>query len=423
MIIILKGHIVDTTKERTFRILENGYLILEDAHILGRFQELPQQFANHEILNYEDRLIIPGMTDLHLHAPQFTFRGNGMDLELLDWLNTHTFPSESKFADINHAKACYAHFVAKLKESLTTRACIFATLHTDATLLLMEMLEESGLQTFVGKVNMDRNSPAYLIENNAEDSLRETKRWLKASERFQNTKPILTPRFLPSCSDALMQGLSEIGVEHGIGIQSHLSENPKEVKWVAELCPDSEFYLDAYEKRGCLSRELKNKVIMAHCVYSDEREMQMLKDRGVYVAHCPQSNTGLASGIAPVREFLNREIHVGLGSDIAGGHSLNMLRIAADTVDVSKLRWRLVDEKLKPLTVSEGFYLATRGGGSYFGNVGAFDEGYDADVLVLDDAKIGSCVPMSVEERVERAMYLSEECHLEAKFILGKNTL
>ncbi len=419
MIKILKGHLVDTAKDYTFRVMENGYLVMEDGVIRGRYRELPKEFSNMEIQDCKDQLIIPGLCDLHLHAPQFPFRGNGMDLELLDWLNTHTFPEESKYRDLEYARLCYSHFVRELKASMTTRACIFATLHVESTLLLMKMLEDSGLRTFVGKVNMDRNAPDYLREESAETSLHHTREWLERCREFKHTKPILTPRFIPSCTDELMRGLSEIKREYQICLQSHLSENPKEVEWVKELCPDSEFYLDAYEKRGNLSEDHREKVIMAHCVYSGEKEMRMLKERNVYVAHCPQSNTGLSSGIAPIREFLNKGIHVGLGSDIAGGHSLSMLRIAADTVDVSKLRWRLVDDRLKPLTVAEAFALASRGGGEYFGKVGAFDEGFEADVVVLDDSAIRGVVPMSIEDRMERAVYLSENCKITKKLIAG----
>lgn len=423
MLKILKGHLIDTTSDSKFRIMENGYLVIEGGRIVGRFQDLPDIYANISVLDYGDRLLIPGLTDLHIHAPQFTFRSNGMDLELLDWLNTHTFPEESKYRDITYASLCYAHFVRELKESMTTRACIFATLHLHATLLLMQMLEDSGLITFVGKVNMDRNSPDYLVEESAKKSLEDTLLWLERCKGLNNTKPIVTPRFIPSCSDELMRGLADIAKKHRLGMQSHLSENPKEVEWVASLCPDSKFYLDAYEKRGHLSEEQKKSVIMAHCVYSGEREMQMLKDREVFVAHCPQSNTGLSSGIAPIRAFLNRGIRVGLGSDIAGGHSISMLRIAADAVDVSKLRWRLVDAKLKPLTVAESFALATRGGGAYFGKVGAFDAGFEADVVVLDDAAIRSVVARSLEDRIERAVYLSENCKVTTKYVRGVEIL
>lgn len=420
---ILKGNLIDTREDRSFRIIEGGYLAVEGESIIGSFAKLPEQYQNEEIQDYGNRLIIPGLTDLHLHAPQFAFRGNGMDLELLDWLNRHTFPEERKYADLDYAGQCYGLFVQKLKESMTSRACIFATVHVPATLLLMDMLEESGLISYVGKVNMDRNCPDYLAEESAAASLAATKEWIEKSGKYRRTRPILTPRFIPSCTDELLHSLSDWNKGLGLAFQSHLSENPNECKWVSELCPDAGFYLEAYDKRGCFPPITENKAIMAHCVYSGEEEMRLLLERKIYVAHCPQSNTGLSSGIAPVRAFLDRGIRVGLGSDIAGGHSLSMLRIAADAMDVSKLRWRLVDSSLKALRASEAFYLASRGGGSYFGKVGAFEEGYAADIVVLDDSAIQSAFETGIEERIERVMYLSEECEITAKYVAGQRIL
>lgn len=160
-----------------------------------------------------DQLIIPGFTDLHLHAPQYAYRGTGMDLELLDWLNTITFPQEAKYADLSYAKKAYSIFVDDLKHSFTTRACIFATLHRPATELLMDMLEESGLTTMVGKVNMDRNGAPELQEKSAQASAQDTRQWLEEIKgRYDHTYPILTPRFTPSCTDELM---TELGKSSG----------------------------------------------------------------------------------------------------------------------------------------------------------------------------------------------------------------
>lgn len=416
---IIKGNLVDCDSSKKFRIREGGYLVLKGEKIVGAYDcnELPKEFENIEVEDYGDKIIIPGLSDIHLHAPQFSFRGMGMDLELLDWLNTYTFPEESKYSDLEYAKKAYELFVDTLKKSYTTRACIFATLHKEATLLLMELLEESGLVTEVGKVNMDRNSPDILIES-CNESIEETKDWIEKSKSFKNTKPIITPRFIPTCSDELMLALSEIKKETGYNYQSHLSENPSEIAWVADLCRDSENYLDAYVKRG--SMEGGSSVIMAHCVYSDDIEMQQLKEHNIYVAHCPQSNTNLSSGIAPIREFMNRGIKVGLGSDIAAGYSISMLRIAAEAVGVSKLRWRLVDDSLAPLSSEEAFYLASRGGGSFFGKVGAFEEDFDADFVVVDDKSIRRNIEESIRDRTERMLYLSENCNIIDKYVLGK---
>ena len=155
------------------------------------------------------------MSDLHVHAPQFAFRGLGMDMELLEWLNTYTFPEESKYKDLDYAERAYGSFASHLLRSTTTRAAIFATIHVPATELLMQKLDAMGLECFVGKVNMNRNSPVYLREISTNQALRDTERWICATkERYAHVRPILTPRFIPSCTDDLMFGLARLRVKY-----------------------------------------------------------------------------------------------------------------------------------------------------------------------------------------------------------------
>ena len=159
---------------------------------------------------------------------------------------------------------------------------------------------------------------------------------------------------------------------------------------------------------------------MAHCVHSSEEEIDLMRQRGVYVAHCPQSNTNLSSGIAPVRRFMEKGLNMGLGTDIAGGHSLSMLRTAADAVQVSKLRWRLADDSQKALSFAEAFYLASAGGGSFFGSTGAFLEGYDFDALILDDSFWAYPGTLTAGERLERLAYIGDERCIAGKYVCGE---
>lgn len=206
---VLHGNIIDSESPERLRVAADSYLVCEEGRCTGVFSALPERFSGLPLTDFGDRLILPGMTDLHLHAPQFAFRGLGMDLELLDWLNARTFPEEAKYADLGYAALAYGQFVDCLRRSATTRAVVFGTVHPAATTLLMELLEASGLVSYVGKVNMDRDCPEALREADAAASLAATEQWL-ASARFAHTKPILTPRFVPSCSDALLQGLGEL---------------------------------------------------------------------------------------------------------------------------------------------------------------------------------------------------------------------
>ena len=359
------------------------------------------------------------MTDLHVHAPQYTFRGIGMDEELLEWLSKYTFPEEAKYSDLSYARKAYGYFAEDLRRCFTTRAVVFATLHNEATIELMDQLDKTGVITYVGKVNMDRNGGVGLEEESADASLQATLEWLEQIQgKYTNTMPILTPRFIPSCSDELMKGLGKLSAEKGLRIQSHLSENQSEIAWVKELVPSSTSYANAYEIFDTMgTAELPT--IMAHCVYSDEEEMSILKKHGAFIAHCADSNMNLASGIAPIRKFLDAGINIGLGTDVAAGSSMNMLKTMLISLQASKMYYRLVDTDVKPLSFEEMFYLATMGGGKYFGKVGTFKDGYDFDAVVIDDSKMYSMRDMSVRERIERMVYNDADAIITDKYVRG----
>lgn len=418
-VFILKGNIVYSKNQKEFSICENGYVVCKDGLVEGVYKTLPFKLGGNPIRDYGDALIVPGFADLHVHAPQYSYRGLGMDMELLEWLETNTFPEESKFCDLEYAEKSYRIFVENMRKSATTRACVFATLHRPATLLLMDLFEKSGLSTFIGKVNMDRNAPDYLREETNESS-EETLKWIEEAigKNYSNTYPILTPRFVPTCTDELMKQLKQIQRKYTLPFQSHLSENPGEIAWVKELCPWSEFYGDVYDKFGLFGGDTPT--IMAHCVYSDEREIRRMKENGVFIAHCPESNMNVSSGIAPVRKFLEEGLHIGLGSDVAGGSTENMFRAMAHAVQSSKLRWRISDDSLKPLTAEEVFFMATKGGGEFFGKVGSFELGYEFDAVVLDDKRLAHPQPLDVRSRLERMMYLADEREVAGKYVRGK---
>lgn len=417
---ILKGNICYNKSLTQLKTL-HGYIVCENGISQGVFVSLPEKYKSYRIIDYGNQLILPGLCDIHTHAPQYAFRGMGMDIELLEWLDTYTFNEESKYTNIEYANAAYDYFVKDLVNGATTRAVIFATIHSEATLLLMEKLEQTGIITLVGKVNMDRNSPDHLCEGSVAESLENTQAWiLESAERFERTKPIISPRFIPTCTDELMDGLGSIQEKYGLPVQSHLSENQAEIHWVQELCPNSTCYGDAYAKHGLFGGE-NVPTIMAHCVWSENIEEDLIRNNQVYVAHCPQANMNLSSGIAPIRRFLRRGINIGLGSDVAAGAHASIFRAMSDAIQVSKLHWRIVNQADKPLTISEALYMATQGGGSFFGKVGSFDKGYEFDAIVIDDRDLETAArELTIENRLERIVYLGQSHHVTAKYVSGK---
>lgn len=419
---VVKGNFCFSRSMDELVCAERSCLVVEEGRVAGLFSALPERYAALPVLDYEDRLILPGMSDLHVHAPQFAFRGLGMDMELLEWLNTYTFPEEAKYAEMDYARRAYESFVQHLLHSTTTRAAVFATIHVPATQLLMQLLDDAGLHCLVGKVNMNRNSPAYLREISTNQALRDTERWIEQTQNaYRRVKPILTPRFIPSCTDDLMFGLARLRAKYDLPVQSHLSENYSEIDWIRELCPHSKHYGDAYEQFGLFGDGYP--CIMAHCVHSNAAEQALMQKNGVFIAHSPESNMNLASGVAPINRFLDHGLRVGLATDVAGGSHESMLRAITHAIQASKLRWRLYDQTVKPLSFERAFYLATLGGGAFFGKVGSFMDGYEFDAVVLDDARLDHPQPLSVRARLERAAYLADERDLTAKFVSGEKIL
>lgn len=412
----LKGNLIFTPACGRLEVRPGQYLVCEDGLVAGIFETLPERFGDIPVHDHGDRLILPGLVDLHVHASQYAYRGLGMDMELLDWLEENAFPEEARFAEQEYAAAAYRVFTDELTRSATTRACVFATVHRPATLLLMEQMEKAGLRGFVGKLNMDSNCPDYLRET-TDGSLAETRRWLEESAGFSAVRPVITPRFIPSCSEELMNGLGELQREFGTAMQSHLSENLSEIEWVKQLRPWVRFYGEAYSRPGLFGGECPT--VMAHCIWSGEEERALMKEQGVFLAHCPQSNMNVSSGIAPVRTWLNEGQKAGLGSDVAGGAHLSIFRAMTDAIQCSKLRWRLMDDSLAALTLPETLYLATKGGGEFFGKVGSFEPGYEFDAIVMDDSALPTTRKCTLAERLERVVWLSDGLPL-AKYVAGR---
>ena len=206
-----------------------------------------------------------------------------------------------------------------------------------------------------------------------------------------------------------MYALSGLRRQYDVPVQSHLSENFSEIAWVQELCPRSKCYGDAYRQFGLFGGD--HRCIMAHCVHSGELEQEMMKENGVFIAHSPESNMNLSSGVAPVSKFLENGLKVGLATDVAGGSHESILRAMMHAIQASKLRWRLQDQSVPALSFERAFYLATAGGGEFFGKVGAFREGYDHPQA------------LSIRARLERLVYLADERCVREKYVAGERVL
>ena len=420
---IYKAHILFTKEQTRFEVVENGYVAVEDglvAGVAGSLAELKTECPTFnvdevEVVDFGDKLLIPAMNDMHVHAPQVHNQGVAMDLELLPWLQNYTFPEESKYADADYAERMYRRFLHTQWLFGTMRSVVFGTVHTESTRILMKLYQEAGMGALVGKVAMNRNCPDALCED-VDAAVKGNEQLIaEFNQPDALVRPIITPRFVPSCTPELLKACGELAAKYQLPVQSHLSENMSEIAWVAELEPGSKSYGDAYNRYGLFGQ---TPTIMAHCVWTKGEELELMKRNGVMVAHCPTSNFNLSSGMAPIRTLLDESVPIGLGSDISGGHDLNMFRILVYAIQVSKMHYQS-DHNKAFLTLPEVFWIATKSAGSFFGKVGSFEPGYDFDALVIDDSVLYPD-EYSLLHRLERFIYVGDDRQITHRFCRGQ---
>lgn len=412
---IIKGNFLYTPSIDELVVKEQVYLVVRDGKIEDFYETLPAEYAEEKITDYGTAIIIPAFNDLHIHAPQLINRGVGFDKELLPWLETYTFPVEAKYRDMAFADRAYKLFLNRLWAVGTMRFSAFATLHKEATWHFMELTEQSGLSAYIGKVNMDRNSPDILREK-TDVSLAETEELIvKCNEELKHVNYILTPRFVPSTTEEMMTGLGKLGEKYDLPVQSHLSENRSEVAWVKELHPTIKTYTDVYNEFGLMRQD---KTIMAHSIYLSEEEKALLAEKGVMLAHCAQSNADLSSGVMPLRKNLEMGLRCCIASDIAGSHTPDMNRHIAASIELSKINWLSHPEE-KALQLPEALFLATKQSGSFFGKVGSFEKGYDFDALVIETDEMNGMLPRTPFEKLEQYIYDGDDRNILARYCKG----
>ncbi|MGZ8866818.1 MAG: guanine deaminase [Thermoanaerobaculia bacterium] len=319
-------------------------------------------------------LLTPGFVDTHLHAPQLEMIGS-YGGHLLEWLNRYTFPTEARFSDPKHARRVAKALCDELVRHGTLCALIFSTIHREATSIFFEEMESRGLRGIIGKTMMDRNAPDYLLES-AKDSYENSLALIKQWHGRGLLGYAVTPRFAPTSTPEQLELAGQLKREFPeVYVQSHISENLDEVAWVAELFPEAE-YADVYDRYGLLS----DRTILAHGVHLTEEELELLSRRGTRIAHCPNSNLFLGSGLFRLHHVIESGVGVGLGSDIGAGTTPSMFNAMADAYKVQQVQ----SVSLSPFQL---WFLATLGGAralSLGAETGSLESGKSADFLALD---------------------------------------
>ncbi|QFY62576.1 guanine deaminase (plasmid) [Rhizobium grahamii] len=340
--------------------------------------------------------LLPGFVDLHVHAPQYPQLGGALDVPLEVWLQKYTFPLEARYEDLAFAQRSYRLLVDDLLANGTTTALYFATIHQEATRVLVDICLERGQRALIGKVAMDNEDecPPYYRDSSAKAAIDGTRAIIDYI-RFHpengdgRVHPVVTPRFIPSCTDAALKGLGALAQECGCHVQTHCSESDWAHGYaLARFGATDTEMLDRF---GLLGR----RSVLAHSNFLTASDMERIRVREAAIAHCPLSNAYFANAVFPLRQALEKGLHVGLGTDISGGPSASMLENSRAAVLVSRMLASGVDPALPPAERStagvaqidfrDAFYIATTGGGIALDlPVGQFQPGYAFDAIVID---------------------------------------
>ena len=352
-------------------VLIHGGLI----EMVGDAATLRASHPNAKVVEYGDKLILPGFVDAHVHYPQTGIIAS-WGKRLIDWLNTYTFPEEMRFGDPDYAADIAGRYLDLTLANGTTTVCSYATIHPTSVDAIFEAAAARGQRVVAGKTCMDRNAPDGLRDT-AQSAYDDSKALIGKWHGQGRAHYAITPRFSPTSTVEQLNALGALWAEHPeVLMQTHLSEQVDEIEWVKGLYPDARDYLDTYEAHGLLGA----RGIYGHSIHMEPREMDRLSEVGGAVVHCPTSNTFIGSGLFDLAAMKAHSIPVGLATDTGGGSSFSMLRTMAAAYEVAQLRGVAVH-------ASQLLWLATAGSARSLhlqDQIGSLRAGNDADICVLD---------------------------------------
>ncbi|KAA8445971.1 guanine deaminase [Weissella paramesenteroides] len=363
----------------------------------------------------DDQVILPGFIDLHVHAPQWPNAGLALDRPLYEWLEEYTFPLEAKFKDAKYAHLVYDNLVETLLANGTTTALYFGSVDNTGNLELVKSCLSHHQRGFVGKVVMDNpeQTPDYYRDESAAVALDETENFIHEVEKLNKDQsipvtPVITPRFLPSCTDEVLSGLGKLAAKYDLPIQSHCSESD----W------ENGYAVETHGKRDAAVLDefglLTDKSVMAHGTLLNDEDIKRFKDRGVGVAHCPISNVYFGNAVFPAKKLLSEEVKVGLGTDISGGYDPSVYQNIRQAIMSSRMLDEGVDSEISPelrgkhqaaITAKNAFYMATIGGAKSLNlTTGQIKQGYAADLQIIHE-KYPTFGHQGPEDTFEKIMY------------------
>lgn len=399
---------------------EDALVVVSDGRIaaFGPYAQLaPTLPAGVEPVHYPDAVISAGFIDAHVHFPQLQIIG-AYGTQLLEWLETYTFVAEQQFADADHAALVARLFLRELLRAGTTTAMVYCTVHPQSAEALFAESGRFNTRMIAGKVLMDRNAPAALLDT-AQRGYDESKALIDRWHGNGRQLYCVTPRFAPTSTEAQLEAAGVLLTEHeGLFLQTHLCENLSEIAWVHELFPERASYLDVYAHAGLVGA----RSMFGHAIHMHEHDFYTCHEAGAALAFCPTSNLFLGSGLFRLYDAVDpsRPVRVGLGTDVGGGTSLSQLQSLNEAYKVVAMSGRKLDAQ-------RAFYLATLGGAHALhldDRLGRLAPGYEADIVVLD-AKATPLLGFrtehcnSIDELLFVLMTLGDDRAVRATWIAG----
>ena len=431
---------IEYLKDAIITVLENGVINEVIRNNDPNYVEKLTEYSSHQnFYDFGDKILLPGFIDLHIHAPQWPQAGLALDDELSCWLDNFTFPLEAKYEDVNYAKEVYTDLVKTLLANGTTSAMYFGTIHNEATLELAKICADLGQRGFVGKVVMDDKTmnPNFYRDYSTKEALKNTEQFIKDVTALgknvpQGVYPVITPRFVPSCTDEALKGLGVLAKKYNTYIQSHCSESDWEHNFVSERFGRRD--TEVLASFGLLT----DKAVMAHGNFINSSDAKIFSHNHSSVCHCPISNSYFANAVLPVNKLKNEGVNICLGTDISGGFSPSLYDNIKQTVMSSRLLNDGVDNNLpsnqrginnSKVSIFEAFYLATHGGGKALKlPLGIFKKGYICDFQVIDISTPNNKLPNYLDNEedkhlLQKILYLSTKENIREVWIQGKRVL
>lgn len=377
----------------------------------------------------ENQYFLPGFIDTHIHAPQWPNAGLALDKPLNEWLNEYTFPLEAKYQDLSFSEKVYDNLTKNLVDFGTTTAVYFGTIYPESNLVLAKMCNKNRQRGLIGQVAMDDPdmNPEYYLDKSAANSIAKTKRFIDELQQQNQTNvikqtPVITPRFLPSCSLEALRGLANLANQYDLPIQSHCSES----NW------ENGYALEKYRKRDATVLDecglINNRSIMAHGTLLNDSDLNLFETNGVTVSHCPISNVYFGDGILPVKRILNHHVNLGLGTDISGGFSPSMYDNVKQSILSSQQLQSGVDTRIDAqkrgvpdsrITAKTAFYLATVGGAKAINlPTGELKPGYLADLQIVENQP-KPFQPATSDDIFENLMYATTQNDIKTVYVEG----